>query len=236
MNRLKTRPGANDPARPTRASLALPVKLVTLEEDAELRGLVERYEQLLCEWENLSHLALKALAVGRCPERRVAMSYVVREDVGTTRRRSLSGHQRLQAWERTAGSVSSAIGRSTGSTIDGSSSTSGPSNSGVRMISQIWVRPMKCAGVRRRGTITRRPPKRSGARSDTSERMKSVIPCRDREPGPSSARSMGPSCGAVTHHAFTMKCRASPRPHGTREKTPPIKRYWSAPNHLNGTV
>lgn len=31
------------------------------------------------------------------------MSYVVREDVGTTRRRSLSGHQRLQAWERTRG-------------------------------------------------------------------------------------------------------------------------------------
>lgn len=62
MNRLKTRPGANDPARPTLASLALPVKLVTLEQDAELRGLIERYEQLLCEWENLSHRALKALA------------------------------------------------------------------------------------------------------------------------------------------------------------------------------
>jgi hypothetical protein len=38
------------------------VKLVTLEEDAELRGLIERYEQLLLDWEALSHRALKALA------------------------------------------------------------------------------------------------------------------------------------------------------------------------------
>lgn len=31
------------------------------------------------------------------------MPYVVREDVGTTKRRSLSGHSRLKAWERTGG-------------------------------------------------------------------------------------------------------------------------------------
>lgn len=31
------------------------------------------------------------------------MAYVVREDVGTTRRRSLSGHSRLKVWERAGG-------------------------------------------------------------------------------------------------------------------------------------
>lgn len=31
------------------------------------------------------------------------MPFVVREDVGTTRRRSLSGHSRLKTWERTGG-------------------------------------------------------------------------------------------------------------------------------------
>lgn len=31
------------------------------------------------------------------------MAYVVREDVGTTRRRSLSGHSRLKVWERSGG-------------------------------------------------------------------------------------------------------------------------------------
>lgn len=62
MPRHRSRPRANDPTCPTIASLILPVKLVSLEEDAELRGLIERYEQLLCEWEALSHRALKALA------------------------------------------------------------------------------------------------------------------------------------------------------------------------------
>ncbi|WP_409568439.1 HNH endonuclease [Methylobacterium sp. J-072] len=33
----------------------------------------------------------------------VAMPYVALEDVGTTRRRSLSGRSRLQTWERTGG-------------------------------------------------------------------------------------------------------------------------------------
>ncbi|MEA1835057.1 hypothetical protein U8607_23485 [Methylobacterium durans] len=32
------------------------------DQDAELRALIERYEQLLCDWENLSHRALKALS------------------------------------------------------------------------------------------------------------------------------------------------------------------------------
>ncbi len=31
------------------------------------------------------------------------MAYVVREDVGTTPRRSLSGHSRLKVWERSGG-------------------------------------------------------------------------------------------------------------------------------------
>lgn len=53
---------AADPARPTVASLSLAVKLVALEDDEELRALIERYEQLLCDWEDLSHRALKALA------------------------------------------------------------------------------------------------------------------------------------------------------------------------------
>ncbi|MHB2205599.1 hypothetical protein [Methylobacterium sp. CM6257] len=66
---------AADPARPTVASLSLPVKLVALEDDAELRALIERYEQLLCDWEDLSHRALKALAGRRSPagERRDAV-------------------------------------------------------------------------------------------------------------------------------------------------------------------
>ena len=62
MPHRKPRRRAADPARPTVASLSLPVKLVALEEDAELRALVECYEQLLCDWEDLSHRALKALS------------------------------------------------------------------------------------------------------------------------------------------------------------------------------
>lgn len=62
MPRTKSRVRGIDPARPTLASLVLPVKLVTLENDAQLRALLERYEQLLCDWEDLSYRALKALA------------------------------------------------------------------------------------------------------------------------------------------------------------------------------
>ena len=62
MPQKKPRRCAADPARPTVASLGLQVKLVSREEDAELRALIERYEQLLCDWEHLSHRALKALA------------------------------------------------------------------------------------------------------------------------------------------------------------------------------
>ena len=50
------------PAHQTVASLSLQVKLVAREEDTELRALIERYEQLLCDWEHLTHRALKALA------------------------------------------------------------------------------------------------------------------------------------------------------------------------------
>lgn len=56
------RQGAADPARPTVASLGLQVKLVVRGDDEQLRALIERYEQLLCDWEHLSYQALKALA------------------------------------------------------------------------------------------------------------------------------------------------------------------------------
>lgn len=58
----RTGKGAADPTRSTLASLLVPVKLVTFEQDAELRALIEHYEQLLCDWEDLSHRALKALS------------------------------------------------------------------------------------------------------------------------------------------------------------------------------
>lgn len=62
MPRKSPRRCAADPAYPTVASLSLQVKLVARGEDVELRALIERYEQLLCDWEDLSHWALKALA------------------------------------------------------------------------------------------------------------------------------------------------------------------------------
>ena len=62
MPNKKLRQRAADPARPTVASLGLQVKLVGREEDEQLRALIERYEQLLCDWEHLSYQALKALA------------------------------------------------------------------------------------------------------------------------------------------------------------------------------
>ena len=71
----KPRERVADSACPTVASLSLAVKLVGQEEDAELRALIERYEQLLCDWEDLSHRALKALAGRPSPtgERRDAV-------------------------------------------------------------------------------------------------------------------------------------------------------------------
>ena len=65
MPHKKLRQRAADSARPTVASLGLQVKLVAREEDEQLRALIERYEQLLCDWEQLSYQALKALA--ECP-------------------------------------------------------------------------------------------------------------------------------------------------------------------------
>lgn len=62
MPRKKPRSGAADPVRPTVASLSLLAKLVSRDEDAELRALIERYEQLLCDWEGLSYRAIKALS------------------------------------------------------------------------------------------------------------------------------------------------------------------------------
>ncbi|MDR7039976.1 hypothetical protein J2X36_004754 [Methylobacterium sp. BE186] len=58
----RTRSRATNPACLTVASTGLRAKLVTDEQDTELRALIERYEQLLCNWEDLSHRALKALA------------------------------------------------------------------------------------------------------------------------------------------------------------------------------
>ena len=63
MTQKRPRRRADYPERQTVASLALQVKLVAREDDAELRALIERYEQLLCDWEGLTHRALKALAV-----------------------------------------------------------------------------------------------------------------------------------------------------------------------------
>ncbi|AWN41421.1 HNH endonuclease [Methylobacterium durans] len=102
MPRKRQRSRAIDPARPTVASLGLRAKLVTEEQDAELRALVERYEQLLCDWEDLSHRALKALS-GRSPPRTSTMPLITPEDISTTRRSCLSPRRRLQAWERTNG-------------------------------------------------------------------------------------------------------------------------------------
>ena len=62
MPNKKLRQRAADPARPTVASVGLQVKLVGREEDEQLRALIERYEQLLCDWEHLSYQTLKALA------------------------------------------------------------------------------------------------------------------------------------------------------------------------------
>ena len=62
MPQRRPRKRAADCARSTVASLSLPVKLVALEDDTELKALIERYEQLLCDWEDLSYRALKALA------------------------------------------------------------------------------------------------------------------------------------------------------------------------------
>lgn len=67
MAQKRPRSRADDHTRPTVASLALQVKLVAREDDAELRALIERYEQLLCDWEGLTHRALKALAVRPSP-------------------------------------------------------------------------------------------------------------------------------------------------------------------------
>jgi len=61
MPHKKARQRAADPARPTVASLGFQVRLVGREEDEQLRALIERYEQLLCDWEHLSFQALKAL-------------------------------------------------------------------------------------------------------------------------------------------------------------------------------
>jgi len=53
---------AADLSRPTVASLGLPVRLVSLEQDTELQFLIERYEQLLREWEHLADEALTLLS------------------------------------------------------------------------------------------------------------------------------------------------------------------------------
>ncbi|CAM3064942.1 Transposase [Methylobacterium mesophilicum] len=68
MAQKRPRRRADDHARPTVASLALQVKLVAREDDAELRALIERYEQLLWDWEGLTNRALKALAVRPNPQ------------------------------------------------------------------------------------------------------------------------------------------------------------------------
>ncbi len=70
MTQKSPRRRAADPACPTIASLSLQVKLIAREDDAELRALLERYEQLLCDWEGLSNRALKALSGRPLPNRK----------------------------------------------------------------------------------------------------------------------------------------------------------------------
>lgn len=69
MPRNRSRERVTDTPCPTVASLGLRVKLVAQENDQELRGLLERYEQLLCDWEGLSHRALRTLADRPCRSR-----------------------------------------------------------------------------------------------------------------------------------------------------------------------
>ena len=62
MPEERSRERAADPSCPTVASLGLSVRLVSLEQDTELRSLIECYEQLLREWEHLSDEALTLLS------------------------------------------------------------------------------------------------------------------------------------------------------------------------------
>ncbi|GJE41414.1 hypothetical protein [Methylobacterium soli] len=61
MPEKRPRSRAANPARLTVASLGLEAKLVSCKGEAELKVLIERYEQLLCEWESLSYRTIKAL-------------------------------------------------------------------------------------------------------------------------------------------------------------------------------
>jgi hypothetical protein len=62
MPHRKPRQRADDLARPTVASLGLQVKLVAREKDEQIRALIERYERLLYDWEQLSCQALEVLS------------------------------------------------------------------------------------------------------------------------------------------------------------------------------
>lgn len=64
MSETRPRRRAADPVRPTLAALSLPATLLAEADYAELKALIERYEQLLCDWEALPHRTLRALA--RC--------------------------------------------------------------------------------------------------------------------------------------------------------------------------
>ena len=61
MPQKRPRMRAADPACSTVACLGLQVTLVSEADDAEFKALIERYEQLLCDWEHLSYRTLKVL-------------------------------------------------------------------------------------------------------------------------------------------------------------------------------
>lgn len=65
MPEKRPRRHAAEPARP-RLTSTLPVTVLAEADYTELKVLLERYEQLLCDWEDLSHRALKVLA--RCSQ------------------------------------------------------------------------------------------------------------------------------------------------------------------------
>ena len=62
MPEKRPRKRAADSLCPTVASLGVPVTLVSVEQDCELRALIERYEQSLREWEHLADAALTLLS------------------------------------------------------------------------------------------------------------------------------------------------------------------------------
>ncbi len=164
------------------------------------------------------------------------MSYVVREDVGTTRRRSLSGHQRLQAWERTGG-VCVVCERA----IDG--------------VHDRWIvehiRALELGGEDDLANMG--PAHEVCGREKTRDDHAATAQAKRRKirhigaddvryplPGSRAGTLKRKVDGTVVRRGDSSRIHnemlASPLSQGTRERTPPIQWYWPVPSHLNGTV